>query len=309
MKIYQQQQDMATFGRLVKSFPQGVGEAFGELMKTIHEGNKRAYYGISKTDAEGHVLYWAVAEEKAADEAEKYHCEKFIIPKGIYLSAIVHNWKEKVHCIKDVFHEMMQDDRTDSDKPCIEWYYSEDEMMCFLGLKPEHALFYEIDQAVDALLRLAEPLNPDEFNTIPFEDSWTVAQLLTHVTKSNNGIVQGLDMPGHASQRNPTKRISELKKIFLNFEQKLQSPDFIVPAPGVYNQDQTIAAIKKSNHRMAEKRTQVNLSEVINFAALGEMSKLELLYFVLYHTQRHLHQLKNIIMHLKKPVPVTPVNS
>jgi predicted transcriptional regulator YdeE len=131
MKIYHQQQDQQLFGRLVKSFPNGVGDAFHALIETIKD-DKRSYYGISKIDDKGGILYWAAAEEKAAGEAEKYKCERFTIPAGDYLSETVLNWRENTDCIKDVFHEMMQDARADTTKPCIEWYYKDDEMYCMI---------------------------------------------------------------------------------------------------------------------------------------------------------------------------------
>jgi len=36
----------------------------------------------------------------------------------------------------------------------------------------------------------------------------------------------------------------------------------------------------------------IRLAEIIALPIFGEVTKLELLYFVLYHTQRHIHQLK-----------------
>jgi predicted transcriptional regulator YdeE len=134
MKIYHQQHDQRVFGRLVRTFPNGIGDAFDTLMKTIGD-DKRSYYGISKMDDKGGILYWAAAEEKAAGEAEKYKCERMVIPDGDYLSETVLNWKEKTDCIKDVFHEMMKDARADVTKPCIEWYCKEDEMLCLIKTK------------------------------------------------------------------------------------------------------------------------------------------------------------------------------
>ena len=39
-------------------------------------------------------------------------------------------------------------------------------------------------------------------------------------------------------------------------------------------------------------------SELLDLPPIGEITKLEVLYFVLYHTQRHIHQLKNVIRHI-----------
>ena len=135
MKVFEQTYDQPVFGHLVKTFPNGIGEAFGALMKTIPDGDKRSYYGLSKMDDRGAVLYWVAAEEKFAGEAERYGYERFTILKGNYLSELVPNWKNNLACIKDVFHQLMQDDTADTTKHCIEWYYAEDEMLCMIQKK------------------------------------------------------------------------------------------------------------------------------------------------------------------------------
>ena len=162
----------------------------------------------------------------------------------------------------------------------------------------EEDILAEAEQVANELYELAGALGEDQFNSEPFEGSWTPAQLVVHVTKSNNGIVQGMDMPGTTAIRKPGNRIEELKKVFLNFDHKLQSPAFILPKPGCYDKSATMAALQHSMQQLKQRGLKADLSEVIVFQVLGEISKLELLYFVLYHTKRHVHQLKNMIKHL-----------
>src|SRR5205814_4099408 len=100
--------------------------------------------------------------------------------------------------------------------------------------------------------------------------------------------------------RSPDERAVELKEMFVDFTIKFQSPDFIVPAAGNYGKEILIAKLKKSIERLKEQRSRVNLFEILSLPAFGEITKLELLYFVLYHTQRHTHQLKNIIRVINK---------
>jgi hypothetical protein len=160
------------------------------------------------------------------------------------------------------------------------------------------AIIVQVNEISSELYRLASSLHEEQLNALPFEDSWTAAQLVVHVTKSNHGIAQGLDMEGRVSIHDPGGRIEELKKIFLDFTHKFKSPAFIVPLPGYYEKAATMAALQHSNEQIKDKEKKINLSEVIQFPVLGEITKLELLYFVLYHTQRHVHQLRNIIKHL-----------
>jgi DinB superfamily len=172
-------------------------------------------------------------------------------------------------------------------------------MICLLRTNPIKELFTSIDEAASELTGLLSPLSEEQINTVPFKYSWTPAQLATHVTKSNKGMAQALEMEGKPANRNPGEKIKELKDTFLNFSIKMKSPDFIVPEPGPYKKEAMMASLKKSNEQLKENAGKANTNEMINLpAAFGEITKLELIHFVLYHTQRHIHQLKNILPHI-----------
>ena len=162
-------------------------------------------------------------------------------------------------------------------------------------------LFLSLDETWSELLKLISSADASIINTIPFEDSWTAAQLATHVTKSNKAIVQGLIMEGKPAERNPGERVQELKELFLDFTIKMKSPEFILPTQKTCNKEMILADLKKSIEQLKESGNKVNLSEAISHRAFGEITKFELLHFVLHHTQRHIHQLKEIIKTLKKP--------
>lgn len=161
-------------------------------------------------------------------------------------------------------------------------------------------LFTLIDAASAEFFKIASSVDERIMNIVPFEDSWTIAQLATHVKKSNRAIAQGLQMNGTSCERDADERTEELKEIFLNFRAKYQSPDFIIPEKKEYKKELVIEQLKNSIEQLKELRSKTNLAEIINLPVFGEITKLEILFFVLYHTQRHLHQLKNILSILQK---------
>ena len=156
-------------------------------------------------------------------------------------------------------------------------------------------LFISLDDASSQLLNMIASLSEVALNTVPFHESWTAAQLASHVTKSNSSISLALNMEAKPAERDPVQRIQELRGMFLDFTTKFQSPDFISPKQGTYEKDILISKLNRSVERLKEAASKVNLTDIINLPAFGEITKLELLHFVLYHTQRHTHQLKNII--------------
>jgi hypothetical protein len=112
-------------------------------------------------------------------------------------------------------------------------------------------------------------------------------------------MAQALEMEGMPANRDPAQGMERLKKMFLDFTVKYKSPDFILPAEKTYQKEQVLPDLQHSISKLSEIRSRVNLAEMINVPIFGETTKLELLYFVLYHTQRHLHQLNNILKSLQ----------
>ena len=160
-------------------------------------------------------------------------------------------------------------------------------------------LFTSLDKTWTELAQLISSVDESLVNKIPFEKSWTVAQLATHVTKSNEGMVEALKTEGKPPERDPAAGVAKLKKIFLDFEAKYQSPEFIIPEARKYSKESIINDMQRSVEKLKEQERTVNLSDLINVQIFGDVTKLELFHFVLYHTQRHIYQLKNILKELK----------
>ena len=126
--------DLRVFGRHVKSFPNGIGEAFDALIERMPPVPKRSYFGISEMATNGDILYYAAAEETFEGEAGQYGFDIYIVKQGEYLTVTVNDWRKKTACIKDVFEAMLDDVRIDKENPCIEWYKNDDEMVCMVRL-------------------------------------------------------------------------------------------------------------------------------------------------------------------------------
>ena len=137
METYIIEKNIIVFGKVVKNFPQGIGEAFDALIKMISGKFDRDYYGISYMDKNGKMIYYAAAIEKYNGEAEKFNCEKLTVEKGKYICVTVKNWRQKTNSINTVFQEIMKNDKADKTKPAIEWYKNDDEMLCMVKLKPD----------------------------------------------------------------------------------------------------------------------------------------------------------------------------
>ena len=164
----------------------------------------------------------------------------------------------------------------------------------------KRGLLASTDRAISGMLDLMFPLDNDEVNTVPYKDSWTAAMLLRHVSKSLHAMSGALRTDSKPGERDPGEKIAELKKVFLDFSAKLKSPDFIVPENGPYEKQSIYEELKNSLSRFKESAEHANLTDLVEGLPLGPVTKLEILHFVVYHSQRHLYQMKKICRALEE---------
>src|SRR6478736_4008953 len=93
---------------------------------------------------------------------------------------------------------------------------------------------------------------------------------------------------GKASSRNIAEGVQKLKKIFLDFNSKLQSPKFILPTQDIYEKEMVVTDLKNSIEQIKTLSNTVNLSESVIHPVFGGITKFEILHFVVYHMQRHM---------------------
>lgn len=155
----------------------------------------------------------------------------------------------------------------------------------------------QLETALNDTLALLASFDEKEMNTVPFEGSWTAAQVCRHLLKSETGMDELLFAPSQVPDRNPEERAAELKDLFLNFEIKMKSPDFILPEEKQYDRAELEKPLKDAKEKMVDAAGKANLNEIAPLPEehpLHGITKLETVHFVTYHTMRHNHQLRKI---------------
>jgi hypothetical protein len=87
------------------------------------------------------------------------------------------------------------------------------------------------------LLQVLNLFNCENINTVPFEGSRTGGQVAEHVLKSVSGVLETLKAKVKQTERDPEENVKQLSDIFLNFDIKMKSPDFILPSNDPKNRD------------------------------------------------------------------------
>lgn len=160
----------------------------------------------------------------------------------------------------------------------------------------------ELTTAKDAFLKTLALFTQDNFNTVPFEGSWTAGQVAQHIFKSIDGVPYLITGGSKPTRRDPAQNVPGLRQMFLDFETKMKSPHFILPDDSPKDLQQFVQALKEKFDAIIKNSTGAYLALTITefeFPGMGKVTRLELLNFISVHTQRHTHQLKEIKKHLK----------
>jgi hypothetical protein len=114
---------------------------------------------------------------------------------------------------------------------------------------------------------------------------------------ADGGFAEMISGPVIETQRKVDEMISKIKSIFLNFDSKLSSPDFVIPQLIDYEKEELIDSLTKIKISINKSLETLDLTKTctaFELPVLGFLTRLEATYFVIYHTQRHVHQLKRI---------------
>lgn len=159
----------------------------------------------------------------------------------------------------------------------------------------------ELAATKDGLLEALALFTPDDFNTEPFEGSWTAGQVAEHVFKSVAHVPQLIIGGSKPTERDPAQNVPNLRHMFLDFETKMKSPDFILPSGAPKGLAKLTQSLKETFEAIIKNAREADLTLTLTefqFPGSGEITRLELVNFISVHTQRHIHQLKNIRQYL-----------
>jgi hypothetical protein len=160
----------------------------------------------------------------------------------------------------------------------------------------------EIRETTKELLQVLSSFTEEQFNRIPFEGSWTAAQVAEHLLKSESGVPDMLMRGGsRPTERQPDEKVKIIQSIFLDFNTKLKSPEFILPSDKVQDKEAIVTAVRITRAGIKEVISTVDLSLTFTdfpFPVLGELTGWEWCCFIVCHSRRHIRQLRNIYARL-----------
>ncbi|UII32745.1 DinB family protein [Fulvivirga ulvae] len=155
-------------------------------------------------------------------------------------------------------------------------------------------LILEVDNVFDKLIHSVMRFDEKQFNTVPFEGSWTAGQVVKHIIMS---VAQLPDEKTQVAERDYGMHVDPIKELFLNFGIKMESPEFIVPENLTYDKTGLILELKNIQQQHTDTIKTSNLSVLcmdFELPTFGYLTRYEWIKFFIFHTQRHMVQINNI---------------
>lgn len=159
------------------------------------------------------------------------------------------------------------------------------------------ALQRDIVETFKKLNETLSSFSDEEINTVPFKGSWTPGQVVQHIILGNSGYPELFAGNTKPTIRKYDEHVKELEGIFLNFNTKMDAPDFLKPEAKNYNKNALTLSLLKIESDLLNAAENHDLTlTCLDFQVPGfeNFTIYEWINFALVHSQRHTHQLQKI---------------
>ena len=163
----------------------------------------------------------------------------------------------------------------------------------------KQSILQTLDETTEGLLQTISSFTPENFNKIPFENSWTAAQVADHILKSEIGMPQLLQSRTVVTEREPDAMVQQIKDVFLDYSTKMKAPDFLIPTNDPQHKNDMYAKIE--TERKAVKPVIEAIDLTLSYpdfpfpGGFGVLTGLEWVTFMNCHSKRHTHQMQVIL--------------
>jgi DinB superfamily len=155
----------------------------------------------------------------------------------------------------------------------------------------------QLETAFNDTLYLLKDIEEANINKKPAEGAWSAAQVARHLYKSTVGSDQMFAASTPEVDRSADERAENYRTILMDFENKLNAPEFLIPEEKDFEKDRLIQSLSEVNKAAVDAIKGSNLAQLAPMPAghpLEGSSKLEIVHFFIYHTLRHNNQIEKI---------------
>jgi hypothetical protein len=158
---------------------------------------------------------------------------------------------------------------------------------------PEQARM-DLSIASGSLLGHIDGFAESLFYQRPANGGWSAAEIVEHLVILEQMITDIVYGPALPAGRVADEKIAEIQKVFGDRQRKLHAPPPIAPLGTPIAKRELSEKLRESRSLLFEATELTNLNELstgYEHAFFGKLTRLEWIYFTIFHGDRHLHQL------------------
>lgn len=160
----------------------------------------------------------------------------------------------------------------------------------------------KLKENTDLLIETVTEVPDSKFNIQPEEGSWSVAQVVEHLYRSEFGIPKLFQGETQKDiDRAPDAYIEQMRKQFLESDRKMKASGIILPREGESSKEELISKFELNRTKISELIGKLDPDELclsFKHPIFGYLTRQEWAHFNIIHTQRHLGQIQRILSQL-----------
>ncbi len=152
-------------------------------------------------------------------------------------------------------------------------------------------------ESTRSLLNILSGVQDNSFNEEPGGDRWTVGMTAEHLIKVESGTLKLFSGPADTTERDPAQKIKEIKERLLNYETGMTAYGPIVPDEKPKEKTKVLEKIQDIRQQLTGLIDIQDLSKTITgfeHPLFGYLTRIEWIYFNIYHSRRHAHRIIEI---------------
>lgn len=158
----------------------------------------------------------------------------------------------------------------------------------------KNTLLSELDASSQQLLQHLSFFSADDFNQKLSDLEWSAAQIAEHLLLLEMVAIKVIAGKTIPTNRPPDQKCGVIKGSMEDMGTKYKAPEVIWPSSEPKDPQTMIAQFQVQRDQLKKMIAATDITEAcmsFKHTSLGTLTRLEWVYFAIYHTQRHLQQM------------------
>ena len=153
----------------------------------------------------------------------------------------------------------------------------------------------DLDRSTNELIIQLEKCNDIDFNTSPEANCWSSAQIAEHILLLETSVNRVMEKSIN-TERQVDMKLASLRSGLENPVKKYEAPEFIHPTSKTKSKTELINGIIAQREILKQiiRTTDLTHTLIYKHPVIGDMTRLEWIYFNIHHAARHVRQIEKM---------------